>query len=280
MLRTPRARRRHDATQVRLPNTFNGIFPYVMRGRNESILYYPIQIEAKPLLDFVAASKGTDHEMSLFEAMVVCLVKLLRDRPTLNRYVAGRRLWQRRDVVISFIAKREYSDDAPETNIQIRVRPEDDLANLLAQVRGQISAVKSGQDGHGDKVIATFMKMPRFVLRTAVSAIRFWDFYADTPGFLRGTDPLRCSAFISNLGSVGIDAPYHHLYEWGTCSVFMAVGKAHKQVVVGPDGAPAVADVINLRMALDERICDGYYDARSLDCFEEYLTNPELLTSI
>ncbi|MCL1840615.1 MAG: 2-oxo acid dehydrogenase subunit E2 [Propionibacteriaceae bacterium] len=275
-----RVRRRHDAIQVQLPNTFNGIFPYVMRGRNESILYYPIKLDAGPLLAYVEASKGTDHEISLFEAGVICMVKLLRARPTLNRYVAGRRLWQRRDVVVSFIAKRAYSDDAPETNIQVTIRPHDDVKTLLAKVRGQITSVKSGEDGHGDKIIETFMKMPRFVLRTAVAAMRTWDFYVDTPGFLRGKDPLRCSVFISNLGSVGIDAPYHHLYEWGNCSVFMAMGKIHKDVVVGKNGRPAVADVLQLRMALDERICDGYYDARSLDLFEEYLTHPELLETI
>jgi hypothetical protein len=278
--RTQHPRRRYDATQVRLADSFTGIFPYLMKGRNESLVYIPSMIDAGPLLTYIEENKGTEFEISIFEALMICMVKLLRERPNLNRYIAGRRLWQRRDVVISFIARRAYADEAKEVNVQVRVRPGDDVKVLLGQIRGEISSARKGDDQNGDKVISFFFGLPRFALRTAIKALDTWDFFVDTPGFLRGFDPLRCSAYVSNLGSVGLDAQYHHLYEWGNCSIFMAIGKIRKEVAVGPDDTPVVKDIIPLRFTIDERIAEGYYDAKSLDLFRDYLANPELLRAL
>lgn len=271
---------RYDATRIKLPTSFNGIFPYIMRGRNESVAYFPIKLEVDRLMDYIQASKGTDHEISFFEAVIIAMVKILRLRPTLNRYIVGRRLYQRRDVVISFIAKRQFSDNGEEYNALLRVKPEDDIATLLGKLRGEIRAAKTGSEAHGDKIFDFFFSLPRSVLRLAVRLLESWDFYVDTPGFLRAMDPLRASVYLSNLGSIGLGAPYHHLFEWGTCSLFVSIGQIHKAIVVGDDDQPAVRRVVDLKASLDERIADGYYDARSLDLFREYFADPEQLQSI
>jgi pyruvate/2-oxoglutarate dehydrogenase complex dihydrolipoamide acyltransferase (E2) component len=75
-------------------------------------------------------------------------------------------------------------------------------------------------------------------------------------------------------------AAYHHLFEWGTCSLFVTIGKIKPTVVVGPDGNPAVRRTMELKIALDERIADGYYDARALELFDQYLNEPDQLRRI
>jgi len=268
---------RYDASRVKVPYDFNGIFPYIMRGRNESIAYFPMDVDAEPLLAYIEAHKGTDLEITLFQAILLSFTKVLRARPVLNRYIMGRRLYQRRDVVFSFIARKKYTDDSQETNVLVNIKPTDDRATIIAKLNGEIRTAKSDSQKQDDKVIGYFMHLPRALLRMAVGLFDLWDFFVDTPGFLRGVDPLRCSVYVANLGSVGIGAPYHHLYEWGTCSLFVAIGKIVPKVVVGEDGQPVVRRVIPLRVSLDERIADGYYDARSLELAEEYLANPALL---
>lgn len=269
---------RHDATRVDLGRGFNAIFPYLMKGRNESIAYYPVTIEVEALLAHLETTKGTDEEMSFFEAVMISLVKILRARPTLNRYIIGRRLYQRRDVVLSFIARRRYTDDSTETNVLVTVKPDDDVPTILSKLRGEIRTAKSGDTKDDDKLVELFMRLPRGMLRVAVKALETWDFYVDTPGFLRGIDPLRCSAYVANLGSVGMGAAYHHLFEWGTCSLFVTIGQIRPTVVVGDDGQPTVRKAVELRIGLDERIADGYYDARALELFDTYLNDPAALT--
>lgn len=275
-----RRRGRRGATRVDLGRSFNAIFPFIMKGRNESIAYYPVVVDAENLLAFVEAKKGTEDELSLFEAILLALVRILRERPTLNRYIIGRRLYQRRDVELSFVARRQYTLDSSETNVFVSVRPEDDAEAALRKIRGEIRTAKSGEQKSDDGLIDLFLRLPRSVLQLAVNLLSMWDFYVDTPAFLRGIDPLRCSAYVANLGSVGMGAAYHHLFEWGTCSLFVTIGQVKPTVVVGEDGNPAVRRTVELKIALDERIADGYYDARALELFDTYLNHPEELRQI
>jgi pyruvate/2-oxoglutarate dehydrogenase complex dihydrolipoamide acyltransferase (E2) component len=229
---------------------------------------------------YLGQNKGTEKEITFFEAVLIALTKILRERPTLNRYIIGRRLYQRHDVELSFIARREYKLESTETNVYVKVKDEDSVETLLAKIRGEIKTAKSGEEKEDDNLIALFLRLPRGVLRVALKALEMWDFYFDTPGFLRGVDPLRCSAYVANLGSVGMGACYHHLFEWGTCSLFVTVGQVKPTVCVGEDGQPAVRRMVDIMIALDERIADGYYDARALESFATFFSDPAQLEEL
>ncbi len=271
---------RYDATRVDQGRGFAAMFPFLMKGRNDSIAYYPVTIEVENLMAYLERVKGTPDQLSLFEAVMLALTRILRERPTLNRYIIGRRLYQRRDVQLSFIARREFVEDSTETNVFVKVFPEDDAATALRKIRGEIRTAKAGEEKSDDRLIELFMRLPRSLLQVAINLLSLWDFYVDTPGFLRGVDPLRCSAYVANLGSVGLNAAYHHLFEWGTCSLFVTIGKVMPTVVVGEDGKPTVRRTLELKIALDERIADGFYDARALELFDTYLNDPGQLARI
>ena len=99
-----------------------------------------------------------------------------------------------------------------------------------------------------------------------------------TYGSLDGTIVTQyASAFAANLGSLGIDRAWHHLYEYGTCGVFAVVGVAGKSVEVGADGQPEVRDTLRIRYTFDERVNDGFYCARSLDLVRQAVERPEIL---
>ena len=275
-----RRRGRRDATRVDLGRSFNAMFPYLMKRRNDSVAYYPVVVDVENLLAFIEERKGTDEAITIFEAVLLALVRILRERPTLNRYIIGRRLYQRDNVELAFTARRQFTLDSSETGVFVKVAPDDDTRTVLGRIRGEIRTAKSGEQKSDDALIDAFLRLPRSVLQVAVNALTVWDFYIDTPSFLRGVDPMRCSAFVANLGSVGMGAAYHHLFEWGTCSLFITIGQVKPTVVVGEDGQPAVRRTMELKVALDERIADGYYDARALELFDTYLNDPAQLGRI
>lgn len=274
----PKKNGRHDARRVSIPNDLNALFPYIMTGRNDSIVYYPLKADVENLCNYVEEKKGTEEEITFFQCILLALVKVLREYPGLNRYYIGRRLYERYDVNLSFIAKREYSIEGSETNVNVSVKQDDNYDDIIKKISGNIKKAKTGEEKEDDKVISTFMRLPRGLLRFAVKMLSIYDFYIDTPKFLRGgVDPLRCSAYVANLGSVGIEAPFHHLFEWGTCSLFLTIGIAKPEPVLNEDGSVNVRRKVELKVSLDERIADGYYFARALDRFVEYLNDPQLL---
>lgn len=280
--RAPRLRRgRHGADRVPMAGNLNSMFPYIMKRRCDSVAYYPMSIDVENLLAYIEANKSTEMAMTFFQAVLLALAKILRERPALNRYIIGRRVYQRHNVELAFLARREYSENSTETNVWVSIEPGDRRAEILRKITGNIQIAKSGSDKDDEKAIGAFLRLPRWALRLAIRFLEWYDFYFDTPKpFRGGVDPLRCSAYIANVGSVGLGAPYHHLFEWGTCSLFVSIGKIEPRVCVGADGKPTVRRMVDLRFALDERIADGFYDARSLELFAEYLLDPRQLETL
>ena len=88
--------------------------------------------------------------------------------------------------------------------------------------------------------------------------------------------PFHTSVFLTNVGSLGIDAIYHHIYNFGTTSMFFAMGRKKKSYVYEDDEIRQ-EKCITLAFVGDERICDGYYYASSFKALTRYLKHPELL---
>jgi hypothetical protein len=212
---------------------------------------------------------------------VASVVKLFKERPHLNRFVSGRRLYQRNDIKLSFIAKKSASDEGEETNVALTFNEASTFQDVIDRLKRDIKTAKSDEvKKDDDKMIETVMKMPRFVLRALFAFLRWMDFYFNMPKMFADVDPLRCSVYIANLGSIGIEAPFHHLFEWGNCSMFIAIGKIGYKPVALPDGTLVSRKMVEVKVTLDERIADGFYFARSLELIESYLNNPESIESM
>ncbi|MBQ3496820.1 MAG: 2-oxo acid dehydrogenase subunit E2, partial [Oscillospiraceae bacterium] len=97
------------------------------------------------------------------------------------------------------------------------------------------------------------------------------------PASFIATDPYYSSAVLSNLGSIGLHAGYHHLTNWGTCSVFCAVGQIKKRPFYNEDGSVEMKESIDIGLTIDERVADGYYYSRTVKLLRTLLENPELL---
>ena len=98
------------------------------------------------------------------------------------------------------------------------------------------------------------------------------------PKAVINVSPFHTSAFLTNMGSLGIDSIYHHIYDFGTTSMFLSMGKKKKSFVYDSDKDDIIEDKsITLAFVGDERICDGYYYARSFRNIAKYLRHPELL---
>jgi pyruvate/2-oxoglutarate dehydrogenase complex dihydrolipoamide acyltransferase (E2) component len=90
---------------------------------------------------------------------------------------------------------------------------------------------------------------------------------------MTANDPMYASLFLANLGSAGISDAYHHLYEYGTVSIFGAMSAVRRMPFI--DGDQVVAsDGLAIRWTFDERIHDAFYAARSLAIVKRVLEDP------
>jgi hypothetical protein len=193
--------------------------------------------------------------------------------PHLNRFVAGGRLYERDGIWLVFTVKSEFSEDGTLLEVKHRVDPGRSFVELVGDLQAAVADARAGKEGLADRELALFLRLPAVLRRGVVRAASGANALNLLPrSFIEG-DPFFASAFLTNLGSVGLDSAFHHLYEYGTIPIFGALGRVHETVEV-TDGRPAVTRTASMKFTYDERVEDGFYAARALEDFRRFVEHP------
>lgn len=256
-----------------------------MKKRSESLVYLDITIDLTRALQFVkefnkTPDNGCDHQLRVFELIVAALMRTIAVRPQMNRFISKGKYWQRNELSCNFIVKESYDDDAPEHGVLLYVKPEMRLHEIANKInKGIVEVTQPAAETNVDSLIDAVMKLPHWLLSACVGVLKWLDSIGKAPKALRDLDGLHTSIFIANMGSIGMGpSPKHHLYEWGTTSLFAALGKLkRKRNYHTPSGVPEFQDTMEVSFTIDERICDGYYSMKSIRTFQEILYTPEIL---
>lgn len=257
----------HDGTRVRV-HPYRQMMTFLMRGRNESAVYFEQRLDLSKCLPWLDARRT-----KLFTLILHALAATLHDRERLNRFTLGRRTYQRRGVFLSFAAKKSMSDDAPLATVKRRFERDETFATLARALDEEIASARSERRSQIDKELSVLLVLPGLVLVFLLGLLRRLYAWGLAPRSLIDTDPMYTSAFVANLGSLEIDAAYHHLYEHGTCPLFVTIGQIkHEPAVV--DGQLVVRPTLTLRYSFDERVEDGQYCARALELFAKRVEDP------
>ncbi len=272
-----KGRKINHAYRVRQQPGIASFFPYLSRSRAESVVYFTRKLDVTDAIDFINEKKKEGLKLSLFSLIVTAGARTVEQRPLVNRFVLGRRLYQREIFDVSYVVKKSMSDEGEELLLTLPVDPTMKAREVAAMMAAKQDEIRGKQATGLDSLMDLFGKLPRPIMRLVFAIVRFLDFHGRLPAFIRDELPFYSTVFISNLGSIGVDAPYHHLYELGTTSIFLAFGKTYRDTVVSRDGSITVRKFMNMNFTADERICDGFYFARSFDLFIRYLEHPETL---
>ena len=155
----------------------------------------------------------------------------------------------------------------------------DTVTDIAKKIVGDVKDIreKGNETGGIDNIVDALAKLPRPILMFIIKIIRIMDYWGINPRFLTDGYPNYASVFITNLGSIKCPAVYHHLNNYGTNSIMVAIGTLHDEELVMPDGHKEIRKVVEIGATLDERIADGFYFARSLKLVKHILSHPELL---
>lgn len=269
--------RRCDGELVKTETPVRTILPYVMRGRNESAIYheesYDITKARTWLRDFNRA-RPERLPAGLFHLFIWACAQGLHKRPELNRFVSGARLYRRKGVFISFAAKKAFKDDAPLVTIKLGFPPVEPFAACVDRINAAIMEGRGPRSSTVDKELALAMALPGWLLSGLMRLLRWLDTLNLKPRFMIESDPLYTSMFAANLGSVGLDRTYHHLYEEGTASLFAVLGSPRRETTFDRKNQPVSRDILEARWTLDERVADGFYCAASLKIARRIMEDP------
>ena len=275
-------RDRYDRIFLKNLDSMHVMMPYIMPKRcdNEAVLNEIVDITA--ITDYINRrnAENPSFKYTWFHVITAALAKTMILRPKMNWFISGHRMYTRRNLTMAFNVKRKFEDESEEAIAMMPVDPDAD--NLMDQIHSWIEHFVTGVRKHNMVEGATdkmniLGKLPRWVLRLVFWAMRRMEYHGIYPKALAKDDPTYASVYISNLGSIKMNANYHHLYERGTISFFVVIGEKKMRPFFNPDGTYTMRDTIPLGMTIDERIADGYYFAKSIKLLRHLLQHPELL---
>ena len=251
---------------------------YIMRGRNESQVYFDMQVDATKLIPYM--EKARDSFGANFTHISVAATAIaLSANPRMNRFVVGKRLYQRNERYITFSMKRnkvggEIDRAAKIATVKMKIIDGELISDFCKRMNEQIGEERSGRKTKGDQEIDLFNFFPRPILHMGLPLIELLDYFNLLPGAFVDQDPMYTSIFMANLGSLNMGAAYHHLYEYGNCPLFTMVGKMEQRPVV-VDGQVVIRPLIPFRFSFDERIDDGINARFGMDAIRAVLEDPE-----
>ena len=281
----PRKKRRGDRREGRVLRSIYAMtkfMPYIMPERSDGCNTYADEFDVTETDAFCKQmiAKGLKN-FSFLHIMLAAYVRTLSQKPGINRFVAGSRVYARNNIEIVMTIKKEMTSESPDTCIKVQFEPDDTVEEIYEKFNRAVEEVKATQelDSSFDTTANRLANLPRFVLRGVVRMLYWLDYHGWLPESILKISPFHGSMIITSMGSLGIKPIYHHIYNFGTLPVFTSYGVKRSVVKIKRDGTTEPRKYIDVKVVTDERICDGFYYASAFKMIRRFVEHPAALTA-
>lgn len=276
-------RDRYDGYYLSNLDAMHIMMPYLMPHRTDNEAVLNETVDMTNVIKYIEEKNvaGPEHKYTVFHVIAAALAKTIYLRPKMNYFIAGGRMYERKNISFSFVAKNKMIDNADESLLIFRLDTEGGkppIDQVHDFVCGEVYKIRreSKTDGTTDQ-LNILTKMPGFLLSWVMKLLTVMNDRGHLPKALRPVDPYSATVFMSNLGSIKLSANYHHLANWGTNSIFLVIGELKKTPYFSDDGSFELRDSLDLGFTIDERIADGMYFSNTIKLFRKIMANPRLL---
>lgn len=250
---------------------------YPNRCDNEA--YISERIDLTAIKAYLEEKNQTEEEFryTFFHVVVAALIKTITLRPYLNRFIVNGNFYQRNEVSAAFVVKKQFSDKGGEALAFVHAKEDDTIDTIHEAIRSKVMRCRSDQADSTEDSMDFMNRIPRCLGKSLIRFVMWLDRHGWVPRSMIASDPYYSSVVISNLGSIKLKSGYHHLTNWGTCSLFCIVGEKKMTPLYDADGSAQMRETLDLGITIDERLADGYYYSRSTRLLKYLLEHPEEL---
>lgn len=266
---------RADGRRVRGLTAIEQAIPHIMPKRVDAQNYVTEFVDEEIIKDYIRNVRREQGVRMTRMAVVIAAYYLAAlQHPYINRFVINSKIYQRNHFCVSFVMLKKRSDGTPdETTVKIFMTPEDDIFSINQKINDAIEKNSEPRHSNNTDKFAAFMFSLPVLPYLVMALVRGLDRLGLLPRAVIDLSPFHTSMFITNLASINTTHIYHHVYEFGTTSVFLSVGKAIPNYMTGD----LDKKLTPISVVMDERICTGHDYALFNKTLQRYLRNPELL---
>lgn len=270
---------RKDGLKLKKVDPIIRLTSYIMPERSDAQVAITKDVLCEGMDEFIHQKSDEGIKISYMHIVVAGVVRMLALRPRLNRFIMSGRVYARKKIFVSFAVKKHLDDNGEETTIKLGFTGHESLFDIKKMMDDEIAKSNVQKtENKTDKLANSLLKLPHMILSPAVGFLKWLDRVGMLPNAVLEASPFHTSCFVTNLKSIGTEHIFHHIYNFGTTGIFVAMGKEKQEPIVDENGAIKAAKVMKLGVVLDERLCDGFYGAKSLKVAIKHMQNPTLLT--
>ena len=266
---------RPDGKRVKNADPMYTVAAYIMNKRVDSMNMITIDIPVEPIKEYLNKKRKEGYNFSHMSVVLASFIRTMKEFPELNRFVVNKKIYQRNELAVGMVVlqpggtghgtmSKMYFD---ENNTIFEVN---DIINKY--VEDNRNAPKSNGT---EKMIKFLLSVPG-VLPVGVALFKWMDKHGLLPKAIIDMSPFHMSFGITNLASIRTNHIYHHCYEFGTTSIFLAMGNT-REVPHRKGNEIVFEKCMPIGVTIDERIASGAYFAMAFRKMRTYLRNPELL---
>lgn len=270
----------YDGTLVESLDPVNFVMPYIMPRRTDSEAYFNFRLDLSRMEDFIREQQENIPGLSLFHVIFAIIVRSCAITPQVNRFITNHRIYQRESVRIAMNIKKNLTEDGAESIIFPVFEKTDSLKTIVAKTNKAVIDAYAELDNPQndvDKLVKILNHLPQFILKGFIKTVMYLDRHGRLPKVLVNAQPFHSGFYVTNVGSIGLPVIYHHLYEFGTTSIFIAIGKKETETSMDRHGEMSRKRILPIKMVMDERICDGFVFSRAYRTILKCFANPEIL---
>lgn len=261
---------RSDGTLIAM-HPYRRVMLHIMPTRTESVVYFDSVVNAEALVAYLEDAQSL-FGADLTRAVVGAVAVGMKESPSMNHFVVGRRKYARNQTWVSMRVGRESESDTDGPHTIKQLVPESmTFRELCRRTNDRLEPVPSALQQQPGGALAALDALPAPAIRLAARVAHALDHFNLLPGHMIERDPLFCSLLVINPGHS--EPGYHHLYEWGNCPLILMVGR----IEVRPEKVQnrlVFKKKLHLRYAYDERIDDGLSAQSGIEAVKRVLENP------
>lgn len=252
--------------------------PFILTTRVGSSNYIKESLKTDRIDAYIKEKRDSGlTNFTLMHVFVASYIRAVSQKPGINRFVQGQRVYARKNIEVCLVIKKEMSLESPDTVVKAYFYPDATADEVYYEFERIINDYRNDPGGDFDKTVNVLSMLPRFVMRGAMAVIRSFDYVGLLPRFLTKLSPFHGSFFITSMGSLGIPPIYHHLYDFGNVPLFLSFGTKYRKNEIDDDGNVVKHSYVDYTVVSDERICDGYYFASAMKFMRSVVRNPRQL---
>ena len=271
---------RADGRRLRTLDPMANVATYLMATRSGSQNLFSDAVDIEKMNKYIHEKRNQGlPNFGAMHVLVGAYVRTISQKPGINRFVNGNRIYARNNIEVSMAVKKTLELNAPETMIKFIFEPNATIYEIYEQMTQKISEFQQASDEQSafDKLVYLLNYIPRPIMRGTVNLLKWLDYHGWIPRFLTLLSPFHGSLVITSMASLGINPVHHHLYNFGNVPVFIAFSATRHQKELTKTGDVVDRRYFDFTISTDDRICDGHYYASAIKDIKKYLLNPHLL---